>query len=354
MTQDKNILIRNIYYMLAYAFRDFRFNMYKKINGENFEDIHNLFAEILIRSVSCQLKQGLYKTYVNQEGALPVIRGKIDMLKTRAVQQNNPYHVYCNYDELTVNNPYNQVVKTTLQHLVKCPDVDESRKRAIRQILRCFASVDSTDLKSTRFDQFCFDRNNQNYQMLINICRLIFENRIMTTEKGNYKLYTLSDDQMARLFEKFVLAYYRREHPETKPRVSHINWDIIEEESTIGILPVMQTDIMLTIGDRTLIIDTKYYGESLNVHFDKNKIHVDHLRQIYTYVMEYDKDRTGLVDGMLLYAKTQEDVVPNGQMKKPVGNTIYFRTLDLNQNFEEIAKQLEAIIQVGKMSNVIR
>lgn len=64
---NKNIPIHNIYYMLAYAFRDFRFNMFEDICGENFEDTHNLFAEILIRCVSSQLKQGLYKTYVSQE-----------------------------------------------------------------------------------------------------------------------------------------------------------------------------------------------------------------------------------------------------------------------------------------------
>lgn len=348
MTRDKNILIHNIYYMLAYAFRDFRFNMYEKINGENFKDIDNLFAEILIRSVSSQLKQGLYKTYVNKEEVLSVMRGRIDMLKTLAVQQNNPYHAYCSYDELTVNNPYNQVVKTALQYLAKSSDVEEGRKHSLRQLLRSFASIDTINPKLINFDQFCYDCNNQNYQMLINICRLIYENRIMTTEKGNYKLYTLSDDQMARLFEKFVLAYYRRHHPETKPSVSYIYWNVIEAESTISLLPVMKTDITLTLGERTLIIDTKYYEESLNTNFDKSKIHPDHLRQIYTYVMEYDKERTGMVDGMLLYAKTVDDIAPNGKMKAPTGNTIYFRTLDLNQNFEEIEKQLEDIAQESK------
>ena len=95
MTKDKNILIYNIYYMLAYAFRDFRFNAFEYMRGEKFDDAQNLLAEILIRSVSSQLKQGLYKTYVDKEGALSTIRGRVDMLKTWAVQQTNPYRVYC-------------------------------------------------------------------------------------------------------------------------------------------------------------------------------------------------------------------------------------------------------------------
>lgn len=44
--------------------------------------------------------------------------------------------------------------------------------------------------------------------------------------------------------------------------------------------------------------------------------------------------------------KPQEDIVPNGQMKKPVGSTIYYHPLDMKQRFEEIAKQFEAIIQM--------
>ena len=58
MTTDKGILIRNIYYMLAYAFQELRQNNYVEIEGENFDEIHDLFAEILIRGIAFQLKQG--------------------------------------------------------------------------------------------------------------------------------------------------------------------------------------------------------------------------------------------------------------------------------------------------------
>ena len=61
MTNDKGILIRNIYYMLAYAFQELRHNNYAEIAGEEFEEIHDLFAEILIRGISFQLKQGLHR-----------------------------------------------------------------------------------------------------------------------------------------------------------------------------------------------------------------------------------------------------------------------------------------------------
>ena len=67
MTEDKGILIKNVYYMLAYAFQELKQNNYEQIEGEQFEEIHDLFAEILIRAISFQLKQGLCRKYVRRQ-----------------------------------------------------------------------------------------------------------------------------------------------------------------------------------------------------------------------------------------------------------------------------------------------
>lgn len=157
-----------------------------------------------------------------------------------------------------------------------------------------------------------------------------------------------SDDHMCRLFEKFVLSYYKKHHPELMPCAAQIDWNIDKEQSTMHILPIMQTDILLTMGERTLIIDAKYYTRSMQRQYDKSTIHSSNLYQIHTYVTEYDKDHKGNVDGMLLYAKTQEEIVPDGKINLKDGNTIYFRTLDLNTDFESIKDRLDSFIMVTR------
>ena len=42
MTIDKGIFIRNIYYMLTYAFQELKQNNYEEIAGEEFDEIHDL------------------------------------------------------------------------------------------------------------------------------------------------------------------------------------------------------------------------------------------------------------------------------------------------------------------------
>ena len=345
MTEDKGILIRNVYYMLAYAFQELRQNNYAEITGEKFDNIYDLFAEILVRGISYQLKQGLYREYVSRNESMQTVKGKIDMRGTIDNKIRNIQKIACDYDELSENNVYNQIVVSTAVLLIKHSEVKKNKKAKLKQLLLFFQNVQPIDVNTIRWNALRFDRNNRNYRLLLYICYFIISEWVLTTENGKFQMREFSDEHMCRLFEKFVLSYYKKHHPDLKPCAAQIDWNIETEQSTLNILPIMQTDILLTIGERTLIIDTKYYTRSMQKQFDKATIHSNNLYQIHTYVTEYDEYHTGKVDGMLLYAKTQEDIVPDGQLKRKDGNYIYFKTLDLNQDFENIKKQLDGVMR---------
>ena len=72
MINDKGILIRNIYYMLSYAFQELKRRNYEDIDKEDFERVQDLFAEILYKGMSMQLKQGLYREYIEKHDTLPL------------------------------------------------------------------------------------------------------------------------------------------------------------------------------------------------------------------------------------------------------------------------------------------
>ncbi len=344
MTEDKGILIRNIYYMLAYAFQELKQNNYVEIQGETFDNIYDLFAEILARGISYQLKQGLYREYIANNESMQTIRGKINMNGTIANKMRNSNEINCDYDELSENNIYNRILLTTATTLIKHSDVKKEKKSKLKQLMLFFQNVQPIDIHNIRWNTLRFDRNNRSYRMLLYLCYFIISEWLMTTEEGKFKMRGFSDDHMCRLFEKFVLEYYKKHHPELKPCAAQIDWNIEKEQSTTNILPIMQTDILLTIQDRTLIIDTKYYTRSMQKQFDKVTIHSNNLYQINTYVTEYDEEHKGNVDGMLLYAKTQEEIVSDNSIKKKDGNIIYFRTLDLNTDFENIKKRLDSFV----------
>ena len=52
MIKDKSIFIKNIYYMLAYAYQSLQQENYKDIATEKFDNVHNLLAAILAKGVA--------------------------------------------------------------------------------------------------------------------------------------------------------------------------------------------------------------------------------------------------------------------------------------------------------------
>ncbi len=343
---DKGILIRNIYYMLSYAFQALRRENFAQIEGEDFDGIHNLFAEILSRGIAFLLKQGLYCEYVEVSDSLMTVRGKIGMSRTIENRMRMDRHIHCEYDELSVNNVYNQILKATVRALVKCPQVDVDKRGMLKRLFPYFCDVADIDVRAIHWSTLCFSRNNATYQLLINICYFLLNGMLQTTKDGRYKMMAFSDEHMCRLYEKFILEFYRRHCPELHAHDAQIPWNVDGECSTMGIIPKLQSDIMLTFpSGRTLIIDAKYYGRVWQEHYNKKTVHSHNLYQILAYVMNKDFRHEGNVDGMLLYAKTQETVVPDGQMKCADGNMIFFKTLDLNQDFEGIKNQLMELVR---------
>ena len=346
MTKDRKILIKNIYYMLSYAFNTLSLSSYENVKKEDFENIHNLFAGILSRGVNIQLKQGLYKEYINKIEDLSVVRGKIDIHGTITNRIRHKQVVTCEFDELSENNFYNQIVKSTMLLLLSCNDVESKYKKEIKRALLFFSTVDLIEnLKQIRWSSIKFQRNNQSYRMLIGICQLIIEGMLITTDEGEYRLSSFVDDQkMWHLYQNFVLEYYKKHYPRLRAHSPQISWDLSNDEQ-LGLLPTMQTDIVLHGKVKTLIIDAKYYSRgSLQKQYDKESFISGNLYQIYTYVKNMDKEKTGDVSGMLLYAQTDEETIPKGEYKMG-GNRICVESLNLNVDFDDIKEKLDSIVE---------
>jgi len=343
MTNDKGILIKNIYYMLTYAFQVLRQSNYDDIAAEDFDNIHDMFAAILGKGVAQQLKHGLYREYVNRVDDLTTLRGKLDVPGTVRNKLQHKQRLSCDFDELSENNLLNQILKTTMMLLIKQKSVKLENKSVIKKDLLFFDSVDYIDPVMIKWDRIRYQRNNQNYRMLLNICRLIIDGLLLSTEKGTIKMATFLDDQrMSHLYEKFILEYYRYHHPELRANPDQVQWNLDDDNDMW--LPNMITDITLKSRDgRVLILDAKYYGQQMQSNFDVQTYRNANLYQIYTYVKNWDKDQTGNVSGILLYAKTGEEFQPANQFSMG-GNKIAVSSLDLNLPFTEISAQLEQIV----------
>lgn len=328
--------------MLSYAFQSLNFKEYKKVASEEFDNIYELFSELLTIALNKQIKQGLYRDYIEVDETTSSIRGKINITESINELSFINKKLNCTYDEFSVNSYLNKIIKTTLSILLKAP-ITKIQRRGIKNILLYFRDVGVLDTNSINW-QIRYDRNNQDYRMIIGICYLTLNGLLQSDREGEKKLMEFFDDmRMSRLYEKFILNYYRKEHSYLKAYSPQIEWQL--DDDFAEMLPKMQTDITLEYEEKILIIDAKYYSKNIQSYYDTKTIHSHNLYQIFTYVKNKEVEVDNEVSGMLLYARTRDEVQPD-QDYSMSGNKISVKTLDLNQDFDAIKKQLDDIVDV--------
>lgn len=331
--------------MLSYAFQALNEQGYKNLAAEEFHNTAELCAAILAKGISLQVKRGLGREYIPRAEALSSLRGRIDISESVKTQAMLKKQMVCTCDEFTMNSYMNRIIKSTVELLLRS-DIPKARKKELRRLMIYFADVDVVDIYSINWSMR-YNRNNQTYRMLISICYLVVKGLLQTNSDGSIRLMDFFDEQrMHRLYEKFILEYYRKEFPAIKANASQVAWAL--DDGFDELLPIMQSDIMLTYGDKVLIIDAKYYSHTTQQRYETNKLHSGHLYQIFTYVKNMSsgfKEETREVSGMLMYAGTDEDFQLQEKVYHMSGNRITVRTLDLNRDFSEIAAQLNRVVE---------
>ncbi len=335
------IRIQNIYYMLAYAFYLLREEKIEELcDKEEFENTADLLAAILENGVNRLIKRGLNKEYIEEKDSLNCLRGKIDISESIKKQTMIKQRLVCSYDDFTNDSYFNRIIKTTLTVLIRA-DISAKRRKSLRNLLLYFKDIGELNPFNINWGQ-TYNRNNEYYRMLLSICYLIIKGLLQSSSGNKYELNRFFDDnQMHKLYEKFILEYYRKEYPSLNVSATQIPWCLDEEGDSL--LPVMQSDTTIKHGNKKLIIDAKYYSHDTAMRFEKRTLISANLYQIFTYVKNCDTKKTGNVSGLLLYAQPDDGLVLDSTYKMS-GNKISVKTLNLDLPFAEISKQLDNIV----------
>lgn len=338
---SNNIPIKNIYYMLSYAFQVLNENGYSKIATEEFKNTGDMFAAILAKGVELQIKRFLNREYITEKDSLTALRGKIEINDSINSMSMLKKQLICSYDEFSIDSYMNRILKSTMNLLIHS-NISKDRVKELRSLIVYFSSVQIIDLHRINW-KLQYTRNNQTYRMLIGICYLVVNGLLQTQDDGSTKLMDFLDEQrMSHLYEKFILEYYKKHFPELHASAPAIEWQL--DDGNKYLLPAMQSDIVLEKDKKILIIDAKFYSHNTQVQFNKHSIHSANLYQIFTYVKNKDvelQEKGYEVSGMLLYAKTNEEVQPDSEYQMS-GNKIYVKNLDLNCKFDIIQEQLKS------------
>jgi 5-methylcytosine-specific restriction enzyme subunit McrC len=342
------IPIQNLYYLLTYAWDKLEEADKTEISIDDYKDSLNLLARILVSGSNYILKKGLDRAYIPVVEEYRGIKGKLQFKESLEQQLFSKGKSICSFDEFSENVLHNKILKSVLRLLYRLPQIDQKLRGHIWDSYSRFHGVDELDVQVSHFRQLQIHRNNYHYDFLMRVCKLVVENSVIDEGTGGiiFKDFLRNESAMAKLFEDFVRNFYAREQKKYKVSRENIAW-YVEGESNgpLSFLPRMQTDITLEADDHKLIIDTKYYQQTLSVHFNTEKYHSTNLYQIYSYLTNLEKDTRNpnnlTCDGMLLYPTTQSHLDATYTLGK---HKLRIATVDLNQNWNIIHNRLLELI----------
>ena len=349
-SSSKNeIPIQNIYYMLSYAYNNLKINQDILRESLDFKNIYDLFARILIEAVNNLIRRGFYKEYIVKTEDTSNIKGKINISESIKRRTFIYKKLNCQYDDFNSDVLFNQIIKTTMDNLIRVNALNNKLKKNLKRLRPFFHNIDSVDLNKQVFKSLMWHKNNKYYSLPITICELIFLLKLpddSTFGEIHFKDFIRNyEKEFANLFENFVFNFYKKEFEQLTVFKPKINWNLDEnyiDGEGVEYLPKMRTDIVLKNENKVFIIDTKFYKKILSSFHEKSLINSSNLYQIYSYVNNYDFD--GEIRGMLLYAALEDEKSKNIDYKYKIQDKIIqIKTLNLNQDWEKIDSDLRKI-----------
>lgn len=345
--------VKNIYYMLCYSFYGEQLNEKDEaeLGSEAFDNIYNLFSLLLCLILKKQVKKGLHREYVSTTDEIGTIKGRININQTINNNSLVKKRITCDFDEYNENCLLNKVIKTTLFYLIKSNKIGSQTKDALKKLLNYFSKVDLIEIKSIKWDQIKFNRNNMSYKYVVDLCKLILNGLIVTDKSGKNKFKEFLDDtRISAIYESFIKAYYRKHYPEFNACSKKL---YLTNKPLTSFIPMMKTDITLEYEDRMLIIDAKFYNKILRENYVNPRcktVSSNNLYQILTYVDNQDPMKNGNVYGMLLYAQTIDE--PSISLSDVLNqHKIMVKTLNMNEDWSDIKYRLNLIAECFKQDS---
>lgn len=347
-TSRNEIPIQNIYYMLSYAYKHIKINQNILLESVDFKNSYDLFARILIESINSLIRRGFYREYILKSEDTSSLKGKINISESIKRRTTIYKKLNCQYDEFSTDVLFNQIIKTTMDKLIRTDSLNNNLKKDLKKLRPFFNNVDSINLSKQVFKSLMWNKNNKYYSLPITICELIFLVKLPEEGASEITFIQQNEENMAKLYEDFVFNFYKKECRKLKVHKPFIKWELdgsFKEEKGLEYLPNMRTDIVLEYGDKQLIIDTKFYKNILSTFHEKTMLHSPNLYQIYTYVN--NSKFSGEISGILLYAALRDEKSKSIDYKYKIQDKIIqIKTLDLNQDWEKIDLDLRKIAEI--------
>lgn len=339
-----SIPIRNIYYLLSYAWDSSALLGNRRLAAENSPSVIDLLARLFAGGVAALRRPGLDRSYREMHSELALIRGKPDFAESNKRLSRLRARIVCRYEELDPDILHNRILKSTLERLLVCKGLSAESRRSLHLPREILQQISPVALDLNVFHRVQLHRNNRHYRLLLNVCELLWKQMIPSEASGQFVFrdFIESEAVMSTIFEKFVFNFSVRHFPEAKTTAEWISWDgEAMDEPSRALLPSMKTDLSVDWPSRKLILDCKFYKAALSGRWSE-KLEAENLYQIFAYLK--NKSVTpgwSGCNGVLLYPTVDRAFDCRYKLS---GHVVRVVTLDLNRPWQVIEQDLLSIL----------
>ena len=345
----RRIPVQNLYYLLLYAWDRFPEGRSVEVAGIQGPELPNLIAKVLLDGVRNLLRRGLDRSYIQTDEDLTRPRGRLLISETLSRGLLSRVQIACSTDDLSRDVLQNQIIKTTLERLIRTAEVDAKLRGEMAAIVSGLSDIRSISLTARDFGRVQLHGNNASYGLLLRVCALAYEALLPEPGTGRFQFRDVFDDEteMRYIFQDFVRNFFRHARTPFSVNVEKFAWNF---DPSVGyghhLWPRMETDASLFDGRRTIIIECKWTPNVLpKSRFGSRTLRGEHLRQLHTYVTQHKHTRNGVgtVEGLLLYPLVDD---PVDVAVKVDGQWLRVRTIDLATDWREIhAALLDLVVE---------
>lgn len=304
----------------------------------------DLFAKVLLHGTQLLLKRGVNKEYIEIQEDILGIKGKVIFGETVKANLLHRQRVMCEFDDYSHDILINQIIYTTINNLIHTENLDSDIKHRLSSLMYKFPNITLLKLTESHFKSIAMNRNTRFYRLLLNICKMIYEQLLPIEKKGAYTFKSFDEKRMNMVFETFLHNFYKIEQCTYGVSRRKIKWRMTSNDPSFDTyIPEMKTDITLDCKDNKIIIDAKYYQETMATNYKNQKIVTGNLYQLFSYLINQEDgtEKTKRTTGILLYPKIDKDYDLSYSFE---GHTIRIITIDLCLNPSLIKENLLNII----------
>jgi len=346
------IPIRNVYYLLCYAWRHAeREDLVDADELDEFDEVQNLFGKVLARGTARLLRQGIDRGYRERTEAIPGVRGKIDLSGTAKQALRVRGQTLCTFEEMTPDVLHNQILRASLRTLLDLQKLDPTVRGEVALVYRKLDGIGPLRLTRQHFRGVQLNSNMRLYRFLIGLCLLLYDSVQVDESEGAMRFFDFrrDDAKMWQLFEDFVGGFYAIEQRQFKiVSPKRIAWHEPGGPDQHRI-PTMTADLILRSPERRIVLDTKFYGSPFGGRFG-GKLHSNNLYQLLTYLRNREDGAPGepVHEGILLYPTIRETVRVDVQLN---GFWVRARSVDLAGQWQEVREELLSVIGIGSSTS---